>query len=78
MKKIAPFLVILAGCCWATLGVFVRHLNSIGLESMQMICKRYGGTMELQWDDTTFTVLFILPAKAENEAEPEAAAATAE
>ncbi len=37
MKKIAPFLVILAGCCWATLGVFVRHLNEIGLEAMQIV-----------------------------------------
>ena len=37
MKKLAPFLVILAGCCWATLGVFVRHLNAIGLESMQIV-----------------------------------------
>ena len=37
MKKLAPFLVILAGCCWATLGVFVRHLNEIGLQSMQSV-----------------------------------------
>ena len=33
----------------------------IGLESMQMICEKYGGTLELQWDDKTFTVLIILP-----------------
>lgn len=37
MKKFAPLLVILAGCCWATLGVFVRHLNEIGLQSMQIV-----------------------------------------
>lgn len=37
MKKFAPFLVMLAGCCWATLGVFVRHLNEIGLQSMQIV-----------------------------------------
>ena len=37
MKKLAPFLVILAGCCWGTMGIFVRHLNSIGLESMQIV-----------------------------------------
>ena len=37
MKKLAPFLVILAGCCWATLGVFVRHLNEIGLQSMEIV-----------------------------------------
>jgi len=37
MKKLTPFLVILAGCCWATLGVFVRHLNEIGLQAMQIV-----------------------------------------
>jgi len=37
VKKLAPFLVILAGCCWATLGVFVRHLNEIGLQSMEIV-----------------------------------------
>jgi sensor histidine kinase regulating citrate/malate metabolism len=39
----------------------------IGLESMQMICKKYGGTMELQWDENTFTVLIILPIESPNE-----------
>lgn len=37
MKKLAPLLVILAGCCWGTMGIFVRHLSSIGLESMQIV-----------------------------------------
>lgn len=37
LKKFAPFLVILAGCCWATMGIFVRHLNGIGLEAMQIV-----------------------------------------
>ena len=37
VKKIAPFLVILAGCCWATMGIFVRHLNAIGLASMEIV-----------------------------------------
>ena len=37
LKKLAPFLVILAGCCWATMGIFVRHLDSIGLEAMQIV-----------------------------------------
>lgn len=50
----------------------------IGLESMQLICKRYGGAMELHWDDTTFTVLFILPAKAADETETEEALTAAE
>ena len=37
MKKLAPFLVILAGCYWATMGIFVRHLNAIGLASMEIV-----------------------------------------
>lgn len=37
MKRLAPFLVILAGCCWGTMGIFVRHLNGLGLKSMQIV-----------------------------------------
>ena len=37
MKKAAPFLVILAGCCWGTMGIFVRYLNGIGLAAMQIV-----------------------------------------
>ena len=37
MKKLAPFLVILAGCLWGTMGIFVRHLNVIGLQSMEIV-----------------------------------------
>ena len=37
MKKLAPFLVILAGCLWGTMGIFVRHLNAIGLEAMEIV-----------------------------------------
>ncbi len=37
MKKLAPVFVLLAGCCWATLGMFVRHLNELGLHSMEMV-----------------------------------------
>ena len=37
MKKLAPFLVILAGCLWGTMGIFVRHLNTIGLEAMEIV-----------------------------------------
>ena len=40
MKKFAPFLVILAGCCWATMGIFVRHLNAIGLQAMEIVAAR--------------------------------------
>lgn len=37
MKKLAPFLVLLAGCLWGTMGIFVRHLNAIGLQSMEIV-----------------------------------------
>ena len=37
MKKLAPFLVILAGWLWGTMGIFVRHLNAIGLEAMEIV-----------------------------------------
>lgn len=39
----------------------------IGIMSMQAICKKYGGTMEMQWDENTFTVLIVLPAKMEHD-----------
>lgn len=41
----------------------------IGLNSMQMICKKYNGTMETQWDDHSFTVMMLLPIRAEEEDE---------
>lgn len=41
----------------------------IGILSMQTICKKYGGTMEMQWDESTFTVLIVLPAKMENDSD---------
>ena len=37
MKKLAPFLVILAGCLWGTMGIFVRYLNAVGLQSMEIV-----------------------------------------
>lgn len=33
----------------------------IGISSMESICKRYGGNLEMQWDDRNFTVMFLLP-----------------
>ena len=35
--------------------------HGVGLQSMQAVCERYGGSLETVWDDTTFTVLFVLP-----------------
>lgn len=33
----------------------------IGLTSMREVCDRYGGSMEVKWNENTFTVMFILP-----------------
>lgn len=33
----------------------------IGISSMESICKRYGGSFEMQWDDSYFTVMILLP-----------------
>lgn len=37
MKKLAPILVILAGCLWGTMGIFVRELNRMGLSAMEIV-----------------------------------------
>lgn len=37
MKRIAPLLIILAACLWGTMGLFVRHLNDMGLASMEIV-----------------------------------------
>lgn len=37
MKRFAPLLIILAGCLWGTMGLFVRHLNALGLSSMEIV-----------------------------------------
>lgn len=33
----------------------------IGIASMRSVCQRYGGSVDLQWDEQTFTVMFLLP-----------------
>ena len=33
----------------------------VGLSSMRSICEQYGGSMDVQWDEAYFTVMFILP-----------------
>lgn len=33
----------------------------LGLVSMHSICESYGGSMETKWDDSSFTVIFLLP-----------------
>ncbi|MGF6375820.1 DME family drug/metabolite transporter [Clostridiales Family XIII bacterium PM5-7] len=37
MKRYASLLVILAGACWGSIGVFVRALNHYGIETMEIV-----------------------------------------
>ena len=32
--KLAPFYIILAGCLWGSMGLFVRRLGAMGLDSI--------------------------------------------
>ncbi len=38
-----------------------ENRRGVGLASMKSICESYGGSMDIQWDDKTFTVMFLLP-----------------
>ncbi|MGN0426289.1 MAG: DMT family transporter [Agathobacter sp.] len=40
MKKAAPFLIVLAGVLWGSMGLFVRTLNEKGLQSMDIVALR--------------------------------------
>lgn len=40
MKKSAPFFILAAGSMWGCMGILVRSLNSIGLESMEIVAVR--------------------------------------
>jgi drug/metabolite transporter (DMT)-like permease len=40
MKRLAPFLILLAGVLWGSMGLFVRKLNSLGLASMDIVALR--------------------------------------
>lgn len=40
MKKIAPFLVLLAGILWGMIGIFVRRLTLLGFSSMDIVALR--------------------------------------
>lgn len=43
-----------------------QHLQTgVGLSSMADICKKYGGTMDTSYDESTFTVLISLPLQPE-------------
>ena len=37
----------------------------VGIHSMQSICEKYGGCLKYEWDQETFTLMFMLPLKEE-------------
>lgn len=37
------------------------HAMGVGMRSMETVCHQYGGSMEVQYDENTFTVMFVLP-----------------
>lgn len=47
MKKIAPLFVLMAGCLWGSMGIFVRGLNAYGFTSMEIVFFRVFGSMIL-------------------------------
>lgn len=40
MKKLAPYMVLLAGILWGIIGLFVRRFQTMGLGSMEIVCIR--------------------------------------
>lgn len=40
MKRLAPLMVIGAGCLWGCMGILVRGMNAVGLETMQIVALR--------------------------------------
>ena len=39
-RNIGPLLIILAGCFWGSMGIFVRQLGTYGFTSAQIVCIR--------------------------------------
>ncbi len=39
-RSIGPLLIILAGCFWGSMGIFVRRLTTFGFSSVQIVCIR--------------------------------------
>jgi drug/metabolite transporter, DME family len=37
MKKMAPVFILLAGMLWATIGIFIRNLEKLGIHSMEIV-----------------------------------------
>lgn len=44
-----------------------KNAMGVGIRSMETVCQQYGGSMELQYDESTFTVVFVLPLKESEE-----------
>lgn len=42
-----------------------ENAPGIGMQSMKSVCERYGGMLQTQWTQDTFTVLFVLPIEQE-------------
>lgn len=40
MKKLAPLMIIAAGCLWGCMGILVRTLNAAGLGTMEIVAVR--------------------------------------
>ena len=40
MKKAAPFLVLIAGILWGTMGIYVRRLNNLGFTTIEIVAVR--------------------------------------
>ena len=43
VKTIAPIVIVIAGCMWGSVGLFVRHLETYGLSSMAIVETRMLG-----------------------------------
>ena len=39
-RNVGPLLIILAGCFWGSMGIFVRKLADIGFSSVQIVSIR--------------------------------------
>ncbi len=46
MRKLASIMVLIAGCLWGSMGIFVRYLTAYGLNSMDIVAVRvFGATI---------------------------------
>ncbi|MGM9681697.1 MAG: sensor histidine kinase [Eubacteriales bacterium] len=45
----------------------LKNRRGIGNDSMNAVCRSYGGTIERSWDEKTFTLCMLLPLKPQND-----------